>query len=133
MKRISRIVLMTLFSLIVLGTTRLFAGGGNDNNQGSNNSGSNNSGSGGGIFTWIGDVISDTATTYDATSTWNASQTPTKGEAQWTGRASGYDSSDHAIWQKVATTTFDTLGRPLLIKDINDAQVVSVTAPAGSA
>ncbi|MET9046059.1 RHS repeat-associated core domain-containing protein [Streptomyces sp. NPDC004362] len=74
-----------------------------------------------------GDVISDTATTYDATSTWNASQTPTKGEAQWTGRASGYDSSDHAIWQKVTTTTFDTLGRPLLVKDTNDTQVSKTT------
>jgi RHS repeat-associated protein len=77
--------------------------------------------------TAAGDVISDTATTYDATSAWSALQLPTKGEAQWTGRASGYDSSDQPSWQKLTTTTFDTLGRPTLVKDTNDAQVSKTT------
>ncbi|MET8964277.1 polymorphic toxin-type HINT domain-containing protein [Streptomyces sp. NPDC004074] len=77
--------------------------------------------------TAAGDVISDTATTYDATSAWTASQTPTKGEAQWTGRASGYDSSDQPSWQKLTTTTFDTLGRSLIVKDTNDTQVSKTT------
>ncbi|MFE9969058.1 RHS repeat-associated core domain-containing protein [Streptomyces sp. NPDC005525] len=73
-----------------------------------------------------GDVISDTATAYDTT-TWSAGQTPTKGEAQWTGRAKSYNTDDTPVWQKVATTTYDTLGRPLAVKDTNDL-TVSTTA-----
>ncbi|MFI9757921.1 RHS repeat-associated core domain-containing protein [Streptomyces sp. NPDC051963] len=72
--------------------------------------------------TTAGDVISDTAVTYDATSAWTASQSPTLGEPRWTGRASGYDASDQPSWQKVTTTTFDTLGRPRIVKDTNDVQ-----------
>ncbi|MEV0635021.1 polymorphic toxin-type HINT domain-containing protein [Streptomyces sp. NPDC050619] len=74
-----------------------------------------------------GDVISDTATTYDATGAWTAGQIPTRGEPRRTGRASGYDSSDQPNWQKVGTTTFDTLGRPLVVTDTNDAQVSKTT------
>ncbi|MDO0932943.1 polymorphic toxin-type HINT domain-containing protein [Streptomyces sp. DG2A-72] len=70
----------------------------------------------------VGDVISDTAVTYDATTAWTSSQSPTRGEPKWTGRASGYDANDQPTWQKVSTTTFDTLGRPLVVKDTNDAQ-----------
>ncbi|MFF6787331.1 polymorphic toxin-type HINT domain-containing protein, partial [Streptomyces sp. NPDC012510] len=72
-----------------------------------------------------GDVISDTATVYDdATATgWSASQKPTKGEAVWAGRAKSYGSDDAPAWQKVATTTYDALGRPRLIKDTNNALV----------
>ncbi|WP_371601212.1 RHS repeat-associated core domain-containing protein [Streptomyces sp. NBC_00564] len=74
-----------------------------------------------------GDVISDTATTYDATTAWTAGQTPTRGEPQWRGRASGYDSNDQPTWQKVSTTTFDTLGRLLVVKDTNDTQTSKTT------
>ncbi|MFG3494169.1 RHS repeat-associated core domain-containing protein [Streptomyces sp. NPDC047928] len=63
-----------------------------------------------------GDVISDTATAYDST-TWTAAQTPTVGEPQWTGRAKGYGTDNQPVWQKVATTTYDTLGRPLTVRD----------------
>ncbi|MFG2960805.1 RHS repeat-associated core domain-containing protein [Streptomyces sp. NPDC048291] len=72
--------------------------------------------------TKAGDVISDTATTYDATTAWTADQTPTKGEPQWTGRAAGYDSSDQPTWQKLSTTTYDALGRPLIVSDTNGDQ-----------
>ncbi|MFJ3720813.1 RHS repeat-associated core domain-containing protein [Streptomyces sp. NPDC090057] len=68
-----------------------------------------------------GDVISDTATVYDnaAATTWSASQTPTKGDANWTGRAKGYGSDDAPAWQKVAKTTYDLLGRPLDVENTN--------------
>ncbi|HET6255674.1 MAG TPA: hypothetical protein VFE32_16475 [Puia sp.] len=58
MKRIPRFALMTLFSLIVLGSTQAFAGSGGNNqgNQGGNN---NNQGNGGGLIGWIEDVIND--------------------------------------------------------------------------
>nr|WP_246041246.1 RHS repeat-associated core domain-containing protein [Streptomyces cadmiisoli] len=72
--------------------------------------------------TKAGDVISDTAITYDATTAWTADQTPTRGEPKWTGRASAYNASDQPTWQKLTTTTFDTLGRPLVVKDTNDTQ-----------
>ncbi|PSM43648.1 type IV secretion protein Rhs [Streptomyces dioscori] len=70
-----------------------------------------------------GDVVSDTATVYDDTTAtaWSASQKPTTGEATWTGRAKSYGGDDAATWQKVATTTYDTLGRPLVVKDANGA------------
>ncbi|MFH8573760.1 putative adhesin [Streptomyces sp. NPDC017993] len=79
-----------------------------------------------------GDVISDTATAYDTT-TWSANQTPTKGDAQWTGRAKGYDAANAPSWQKTATTTYDTLGRPTLVKDAQDHTKATTTyTPAGS-
>ncbi|WP_241826895.1 RHS repeat-associated core domain-containing protein [Streptomyces graminilatus] len=72
-----------------------------------------------------GDVLSDTATVYDdtAATAWTASQTPTLGDASWTGRASAYPASATngerypASWQSVARTTYDTLGRPLTVTD----------------
>ncbi|MGW1878756.1 RHS repeat-associated core domain-containing protein [Streptomyces sp. NPDC001975] len=77
--------------------------------------------------TSTGDVISDTATTYDATTAWTADQKPTEGEPQWTGRAAGYNSSDQPSWQKASTTTYDTLGRPLLVSDTNGDQKSKTT------
>ncbi|MFJ7335061.1 RHS repeat-associated core domain-containing protein [Streptomyces sp. NPDC101116] len=76
-----------------------------------------------------GDVITDTATVYDdATATaWSAAQAPTKGDATWTGRAKGYGSDDAPAWQKVATSTFDTLGRPLIVKNANGLQISKTT------
>jgi hypothetical protein len=54
---------MTLFSLLVLGSTRVFAGdGGNQgqNNQGNNNKGGNNNqGNNGGIIGWIDNLLND--------------------------------------------------------------------------
>ncbi|NSL43664.1 putative adhesin [Streptomyces sp. 8P21H-1] len=74
-----------------------------------------------------GDVVSDTATVYDDTTatTWSASQKPTKGDVTWTGRAKSYGSDDAALWQKTATTTYDTLGRVLVVKDANGAVVAN--------
>ncbi|WP_336319704.1 RHS repeat-associated core domain-containing protein [Streptomyces lavendofoliae] len=73
-----------------------------------------------------GDVISDTATAYDST-TWTVAQQPTKGEAQWTGRAKAYGTDDQPLWQKVSTATYDTLGRPLTVKDTNDTTTATTT------
>ncbi|MFJ8536836.1 RHS repeat-associated core domain-containing protein [Streptomyces sp. NPDC093591] len=73
-----------------------------------------------------GDVISDTATAYDS-KTYTSTQTPTKGEAQWTGRAKGYAADGTPTWQKTATTDYDTLGRPTLVKNANDLTVSTTT------
>ncbi|MFE9399974.1 polymorphic toxin-type HINT domain-containing protein [Streptomyces flavidovirens] len=79
-----------------------------------------------------GDVISDTATAYDTT-TWSSTQAPTKGQAQWTGRAKGYTTANNPIWQKVVVTTYDTLGRPVTVKDTNDLTIGLTTyTPASS-
>ncbi|WP_228975077.1 RHS repeat-associated core domain-containing protein [Streptomyces sp. DH12] len=79
-----------------------------------------------------GDVISDTATAYDST-TWSATQSPTRGQAQWTGRAKGYGTDDQPVWQKTATMTYDALGRVLTAKDTNDtATATTVYTPAGA-
>jgi hypothetical protein len=61
MKRISRIILVTMFSLLVLGGTRAFAGsGGGGNNQGQNNQGQNNNqGKDGGLISWIDNLLND--------------------------------------------------------------------------
>ncbi|WP_234329526.1 MULTISPECIES: RHS repeat-associated core domain-containing protein [unclassified Streptomyces] len=76
-----------------------------------------------------GDVISDTAVVYDDTSaiTWSESQKPTMGDTTWAGRAKGYAADDTPVWQKVAKTTYDTLGRPRNVTDTNDAPVSSTT------
>lgn len=68
-----------------------------------------------------GDVIADVSTVYDTANAtaWSATQKPTKGLATWTGRATGYaptaDTNGDRLpsgWQKISTTTYDTLGRP---------------------
>ncbi|MFD7939027.1 RHS repeat-associated core domain-containing protein [Streptomyces sp. NPDC059755] len=74
-----------------------------------------------------GNVISDTATTYDAVTDWTEAQTPTKGEARWTGRAAGYGPLSQPLWQKTSTTNYDTLGRPLTVKDANDTTTATTT------
>ncbi|MFF7845496.1 polymorphic toxin-type HINT domain-containing protein [Streptomyces ossamyceticus] len=82
-----------------------------------------------------GDVLSDAATIYDdATATaWTASQKPTKGEAVWAGRAKSYGSDGAPAWQKMATTTYDALGRPRTVKNTNDKTVSDTTyVPAGT-
>ncbi|MET7276172.1 RHS repeat-associated core domain-containing protein [Streptomyces flaveolus] len=73
-----------------------------------------------------GDVLADTAVVYDTAgaTTWLATQKPTKGQATWTGRATGYTTTAASDgqrlpsgWQTTATTTYDTLGRPLTVTD----------------
>ncbi|MEU9343625.1 RHS repeat-associated core domain-containing protein [Streptomyces sp. NPDC048278] len=76
-------------------------------------------------YTRTGDVVSDTATAYD-TLTWSATQTPTKGDARWSGRAKGYGSDDQPLWQQTAVTEYDTLGRPTQVKNTNNV-VTSTT------
>ncbi|MEV0204291.1 RHS repeat-associated core domain-containing protein [Streptomyces sp. NPDC050788] len=76
-----------------------------------------------------GDIISDTATVYDdsAATAWSASQKPTTGDATWTGRAKSYGADNAAAWQKVSTTTYDTLGRPRTVADTNGLTVATTT------
>src|SRR5579863_5708348 len=61
MKRISRFALLTMFSLLLLGGTRAFAGSGGDgNSQGQNNQGGNSQGNnGGGLINWIDNLLND--------------------------------------------------------------------------
>ncbi|MGW2785971.1 RHS repeat-associated core domain-containing protein [Streptomyces populi] len=74
--------------------------------------------------TRAGDVISDTATAFDS-KTYTSTQTPTKGEAQWTGRAKGYAADGTPSWQKAGTVDYDSLGRPTVVKNANDLPVSS--------
>ncbi|WP_461712273.1 RHS repeat-associated core domain-containing protein [Streptomyces sp. DSM 41013] len=82
-----------------------------------------------------GDVLADTASVYDKAdaTTWLAGQKPTKGQVTWTGRATGYTTTAASDgqrlpsgWQTTATTTYDTLGRPLAVT--NTAGQVTSTA-----
>ncbi|MEW1549440.1 RHS repeat-associated core domain-containing protein [Streptomyces tsukubensis] len=89
-----------------------------------------------------GDVISDTATVYDITpnetTTWTADQTPTKGLATWTARASAYPPTatggerPPSAWQRQATTAYDTLGRPLSVMDAADRTTTTAYTPPGA-
>ncbi|MDO0935251.1 RHS repeat-associated core domain-containing protein [Streptomyces sp. DG2A-72] len=85
-----------------------------------------------------GDVLSDKATVYDGTSAtaWTASQTPTLGNATWTGRASAYPATATngerypTSWQTVASTTgYDTLGRPGTVTDAAGNPTTTVYTP----
>lgn len=88
-----------------------------------------------------GDVLSDTATVYDNTSTtaWSASQTPTKGAATWTGRATGYAATAGSDglrpasgWQTTTATTHDTLGRPADVTDADGKTTNTAYTPAAA-
>ncbi|WP_399925102.1 RHS repeat-associated core domain-containing protein [Streptomyces kanamyceticus] len=76
-----------------------------------------------------GDVITDTATVYDdpTAAAWSASQKPTKGDATWNGRAKAYGSDNTPSWQKTSSSSFDSLGRPLVVKDTNDLTTATTT------
>ncbi|WP_260844948.1 RHS repeat-associated core domain-containing protein [Streptomyces sp. SLBN-31] len=84
-----------------------------------------------------GDVLSDTATVYDnATATsWTASQTPTKGEVTWTGRASAYPATTTngertpSSWQTLSKLTYDTLGRVASSTDAGSNTTYTVYTP----
>jgi len=93
-----------------------------------------------------GDVLSDSATAYDNASTtaWSATQTPTLGEATWTGRAAAYPAAATggerypSAWQTVATTTYDDssgtagLGRMLSATDVAGNTTTTAYTPTDS-
>ncbi|WP_327289153.1 RHS repeat-associated core domain-containing protein [Streptomyces sp. NBC_01198] len=88
-----------------------------------------------------GDVLSDTGTVYDSkdATTWTSSQTPTKGDGNWTGRAAAYPAAADANgdrkptgWQTTGTSTFDALGRPLLTKDAAGNPDTTTYTPTGA-
>ncbi|NLT54280.1 MAG: RHS repeat-associated core domain-containing protein [Actinomycetales bacterium] len=78
-----------------------------------------------------GNVISDVATAYDTT-TWSASQTPTIGEARWTGRASKYAADGTPTWQTTTSTGYDGLGRVTTVTDAVGAKTTTVYTPAAA-
>ncbi|MFD7860347.1 RHS repeat-associated core domain-containing protein [Streptomyces microflavus] len=86
-----------------------------------------------------GDVLSDTAATYDdpTASGWNATQTPTKGEATWLGRANGYPAvptlgeRHPSSWQKLSSSTYDTLGRVATVTNVAGHTVATAFTPTG--
>ncbi|MBQ1100138.1 RHS repeat-associated core domain-containing protein [Streptomyces sp. b94] len=86
-----------------------------------------------------GDVLADTAAVYDKAdaTTWLTTQKPTKGQVTWTGRATGYTATAGTDgqrlpsgWQTVATTTYDTLGRPLSVTDTAGRTTSTAYTPA---
>ncbi|WP_020116548.1 RHS repeat-associated core domain-containing protein [Streptomyces canus] len=87
-----------------------------------------------------GDVLSDSATVYDSTTatSWAASQTPTKGEVTWTGRASAYPvtatSGERApsSWQTLSKLTYDTLGRVATSTDAGSNTTTTVYTPTAA-
>ncbi|MEU9381263.1 RHS repeat-associated core domain-containing protein [Streptomyces sp. NPDC048279] len=93
-----------------------------------------------------GDVLSDTATVFDntAATTWSATQSPTLGEATWSGRAAAYPATitggerTPSTWQTVATTTYDDssgmtgLGRPMTITDAAGNTTSTIYTPTDS-
>jgi RHS repeat-associated protein len=87
-----------------------------------------------------GDVLTDTATAYDnpSATAWTASQTPTKGEVSWTGRASAYPASttsgerNPSGWQTTAKSTYDTLGRVLNATDSNGSTTATAYTPTAA-
>ncbi|MEU5096952.1 RHS repeat-associated core domain-containing protein [Streptomyces sp. NPDC020996] len=84
-----------------------------------------------------GDVLSDTATVYDDTTatSWTPSQTPTKGELTWTGRASAYPATasggerSPSSWQTLSKLTYDTLGRVLTSTDAGGNTTTTTYTP----
>ncbi|MGV9311617.1 RHS repeat-associated core domain-containing protein [Streptomyces sp. NPDC003691] len=89
-----------------------------------------------------GDVIADTATVYDITPTpttkWTEAQTPTKGLATWTGRASAYPATatggerHPSGWQRQTTTAYDPLGRPVSVTDAAGNTTGTTYTPTGA-
>ncbi|MEV6866661.1 RHS repeat-associated core domain-containing protein [Streptosporangium subroseum] len=87
-----------------------------------------------------GDLLSDTATVYDnaAATGWSAGQKPVKGEETWTGRPTGYpaavtgDERPPTGWQRMAKTTYDTLGRPLTVTDAGGSPTTTAYMPIGA-
>ncbi|MFE1851402.1 RHS repeat-associated core domain-containing protein [Streptomyces sp. NPDC059489] len=85
-----------------------------------------------------GDVLSDKATVFDntAATTWTANQTPTLGDASWTGRAAAYPATSSAgernptTWQTTAKTVHDTLGRPTTVTDAAGNATTTAYTPA---
>ncbi|MGW3118504.1 RHS repeat-associated core domain-containing protein [Streptomyces sp. NPDC001107] len=84
-----------------------------------------------------GDVLSDTATVYDNTTAtaWTASQTPTLGDATWTGRASAYPATATngerypTSWQTLSKTTYDVMGRSVSVTDALGNPTTTVYTP----
>ncbi|WP_405910218.1 RHS repeat-associated core domain-containing protein [Streptomyces sp. NBC_00828] len=87
-----------------------------------------------------GDVLADKATVYDNASAtaWMESQTPTKGEASWTGRAAAYPASatngerHPTSWQTTGKSTYDTLGRVLTATDAASSTTTTVYTPTAA-
>nr|WP_078531139.1 polymorphic toxin-type HINT domain-containing protein [Streptomyces sp. PsTaAH-124] len=86
-----------------------------------------------------GDVLADAATVYDTpnATTWSATQKPTKGQATWVGRPTGYAATADldgdrlpSSWQTVATTAYDALGRPLSVTDTAGNMTSTAYTPA---
>ncbi|MFF7646727.1 RHS repeat-associated core domain-containing protein [Streptomyces canus] len=87
-----------------------------------------------------GDVLSDSASVYDSTTatSWTASQTPTKGEVTWTGRASAYPATatsgerSPSSWQTLSKLTYDTLGRVATSTDAGNNTTTTVYTPTAA-
>ncbi|MFF4248915.1 polymorphic toxin-type HINT domain-containing protein [Streptomyces sp. NPDC001822] len=87
-----------------------------------------------------GDVLADTATVYDNTTatTWKQDQTPTTGDASWSGRATAYPAAASggermpSTWQTLAKSTFDTLGRLRTVTDTANNTTTTAYTPVAA-
>lgn len=83
-----------------------------------------------------GDVVSDAANLYDGStmtspSAWST-QSPSAGDETYLGRPTGYSGGSPSGWQKVKTSTYDALGRPLDVLDAMDNKTSTTYVPAGA-
>ncbi|TXS34511.1 RHS repeat-associated core domain-containing protein [Streptomyces sp. ms191] len=76
-----------------------------------------------------GNVLSDTATAYDDL-TWSDTMKPTKGLATWSGRAETYGAT--TTWAKIATTSYDALGRPTAVTDADTKTTTTAYTPTAT-
>ncbi|MDX3075893.1 RHS repeat-associated core domain-containing protein [Streptomyces sp. MI02-7b] len=92
-------------------------------------------------FKTRGDVLSDAATVYDGpatTTAWTAAQTPTLGEATWTGRASAYPASatggerNPTTWQTTSHTDYDDMGRIVDVSDTAGNKTTTAYTPTNA-
>ncbi|MFI9004984.1 RHS repeat-associated core domain-containing protein [Streptomyces sp. NPDC053541] len=74
-----------------------------------------------------GNVLSDTVTAYDNL-TWSDTMKPTKGLPTWTGRAESYGTP--ITWQKIASTGYDSLGRPITVTNADEKSTSTTYTPA---
>ncbi|MFD0372866.1 polymorphic toxin-type HINT domain-containing protein [Streptomyces sp. NPDC127114] len=73
-----------------------------------------------------GNVMSDKAMAYDNLA-WSDTMKPTKGLATWTGRAETYGTP--IKWQKIASTSYDALGRPTAVSDADGKSTTTTYTP----
>ncbi|MFD7875497.1 RHS repeat-associated core domain-containing protein [Streptomyces sp. NPDC059766] len=87
-----------------------------------------------------GDVLSDMAVVFDnpSATAWTAAQTPTLGEASWSGRPAAYPAAvtggerAPTTWETTTTAVYDALGRPTRATDAAGKPTSTTYFPSGA-